>query len=131
MTSLARTYQGHTRQINRAFLGMADELERNAVILEDVPMTAQQYECIIEDLRQKLADAEALINDMRAIANSDGTDTVSGNPTKYWDSKRVAKESKVAICTICRNADILGGTKLGGDWLFPVGTTYGKKRKGK
>jgi len=44
----------------------------------------------------------------------------------------VAEKSGVAICTICRNADKLGGTQLAsGDWVFPVGTTYGRRRKAK
>ena len=131
MTSLARTLTGRTRQITNAYRGMADEMKRKqSVVIEDVPMTIQQYECIIEDLRQQLADAEALIQDMRRQANSDAP-AAAPSSTKYWDSKRVAKESKVAVCTICRNADTLGGIKLGGDWLFPAGTTYGKRRKSK
>ena len=80
-------------------------------------------------LWQRLADAEALIAEMRAYANSD--EPAAAKPSAYWDSKRVARESNVAVCTICRNADKLGGTKLGGDWVFPVGTTYGKQRRRK
>lgn len=127
---LGKTRAGQSRQINRAFSGLADELERRrAANIEDAPMTAAQYERRIADLEQKLADAEALISEMRAYANGDEPAAVK--PTTYWDSKRVARESHVAVCTICRNADKLGGTKLGGDWVFPVGTTYGKQRRRK
>jgi hypothetical protein len=83
---------------------------------------------LVASLQNQLADAQRLIEEMRAQANSDAPVATVGT-AKYWDTKRMAKESGVAICTICRNADALGGIKLGGDWLFPAGTTYGKKRK--
>ena len=130
-SDLGKTRAGQQRQMSKAFQGLADELDRRrAANTEDAPMTAAQYERRIADLEQRLADAEALISEMRAYANSDEPATVA-KPSTYWDSKRVARESNVAVCTICRNADKLGGTKLGGDWVFPVGTTYGKQRRRK
>jgi len=127
---LGKTRAGQSRQISKAYQGLADELDRRrAANTEDAPMTAAQYERRIADLEQRLADAEALIAEMRAYANSN--EPAAAKPSTYWDSKRVARESNVAVCTICRNADKLGGTKLGGDWVFPVGTTYGTQRRRK
>jgi len=126
--SLAATQRGRTDQITRAYLGAAEELKHKQEAVKTVPMTPFQYECLITDLRQQLADARHIINEMRDQANSDAPAVVTG---KYEDSKTVARRSGVAVCTICRNADSLGGMKLGGDWLFPAGTTYGKKRERK
>src|SRR6185503_3779239 len=104
-TGLAATRTGQTKQVNKAYKGLAADLKRKqSVAVKAVPMTAKQYECLIADLRQQLADAEALITEMRKHANSDAP-AVAVSTAKYWDSKRVAKESGVAVCTICRNAD--------------------------
>lgn len=130
-TGLGTTRTGQTKQVNRGYKGLAADMKRKqSVAVEPVPMTAAQYECIITDLRQQLADAQALIAEMRAQANGDAP-AAAISTTKYWDSKTVAEKSGVAVCTICRNADTLGGMKLGGDWLFPAGTTYGHKRNRK
>ena len=125
---LGKTFSGRTTQIARGYRGMADEMARKqaAAPEDDAPQTLEAAKRVIAYLEQKLADAEALIEEMRADANEGIPSGASGT---YWDSKRVARESNAAVCTICRNADVLGGIKLGGDWLFPAGTVYGKKRK--
>ncbi|MBA3948124.1 MAG: hypothetical protein H0X37_26690 [Herpetosiphonaceae bacterium] len=130
--ALSKTQAGRTGQINRAYKGLAEDMKRKAIAVPDCdqPQTLEQALRVIVDLQSKLADAQNLIEDMRANANSDAP-VATTSTAKYWDTKRVAKESGVAICTICRNVDVLGGFKLGGDWLFSVGTTYGKKRKRK
>lgn len=130
-TGLSATQRGITDQLTRGYKGHAADLKhKQSVAVESVPITAAQYECIITDLRQQLADAQTLIAEMRSHANGDAP-AAAISTAKYWDSKTVAKKSGVAVCTICRNADTLGGMKLGGDWLFPAGTTYGHKRNRK
>jgi hypothetical protein len=127
---LGTTRAGQTAQVNHAFKGLAADMKRKQAVAApdcDEPQTLEQAKRVIAHLQSQLADAQALIDEMRATANSDAPAAVTSS-TKFWDSKRMAKESGVAICTICRNAESLGGIKLGGDWLFPAGTTYGKKR---
>lgn len=140
MTSTARAYSGlaatrtgQSKQVDKAFKGMADELKRRKAVQAadcDQPQTLEQAQRVIASLQNQLADAQRLIEDMRAQANSDApVATVSS--TKYWSTERMAKESGVAICTICRNADALNGIMVGGVWLFPAGIKYGKKRNRK
>ena len=129
-TGLATTRTGQTKQIDKAFKGMAAELKRRQAVQTadcDEPQSIEQYKLLVASLQNQLADAQALIEEMRTQANSDAP-VATVSTAKYWDTKRMAKESGVAVCTICRNADVLGGIKMGGDWLFPAGTKYGKKR---
>lgn len=129
---LSKTQRGRAEKIRRGYLGMAHEMENKRVVDADCdqPQTLEDALRLIAHLKNKLAEAEDQREADRAAAYGDAPAVASGT-VKYWDSKRVAKESSVAICTICRNAADLGGTKLGGDWLFPAGTTYGHKRKRK
>ncbi len=134
-TGLANTRRGQTQQLNHAFHGMAEDMKRRAVAAADCdqPTTLPAALRVIESLQQQLADAQALIDDMRAQANSDvpAESAPERRLSGYWDSKMVAEMSGVAVCTICRNAKSLGGIKLGGDWVFPKNTTYGIKRQQK
>lgn len=124
------TRSGQSKQVNKALRGMADDMKRKqSVAVRAVPKTAKQYECVITDLRQQLAEALALIKDMRASVNGDTP--AAADVSGFIDSATLARKSGVAVCTICRNADKLGGIKLGGDWLFPATATYGRKRKAK
>lgn len=129
---LAATRNGQTQQINRAYKTMAADLKCKAVQAPDCDdpstLSHKQLVSLVLSLQNQLADALALLEEGRTAAYSDAS--VTGT-TAYWDSKHVADESGVAVCTICRNAKELGGTKLAGDWLFPVGTTYGRRRKSK
>lgn len=130
---LGKTQMGRSAQINRGYKGMADEMKRKKQAVDvdcDEPQTLPDALRLIAHLRNQLADAQAIIEDMRTQANGDHN-AESDQKVGYWDSKRVAKESNVAVCTICRNAAEMGGIKLGGDWLFPAGTTYGRRRKTK
>lgn len=134
-TGVAATRTGQTGQVNRAFKGMADEMKSKKVDqLADSDhlnrLTHRQLVSLVFSLQNKLIEKQATVDEMRAEANSDAP-IAAASTAKYWDTKRMAKESGVAVCTICRNADTLGGIKLGGDWLFPAGTTYGKKRQRK
>lgn len=132
-TGIAATKSGQSQQLDRIFKNMARNLKsRNAAqpVELDEPQTLADAKRVIAHLRNQLADAQNLIDDMRAQANSDAP-TVTAS-TEFWDTATVARKSgNVSISTICRNAVALGGTKLGGDWMFPVGTTYGKRRKSK
>ena len=137
MTStVGSTLRGRTSQITRAYRGMADEMKHKKAVQAadcDQPQTLEQALRVIADLQNRLADAQTLIEEMRAAANSDQPDVpaVASSKPKYWDTKRVAKESGVAICTICRNVEALGGFMMDGGWWFPANTTYGKKRSRK
>ncbi len=125
---LAATANGRAKQINRGFRGLAADIERRRAgqaVEPDAPQTLDHALRLIAQLRNQLVDAQATIDDLRAGLNSDSA-VVS---EAMWDTATVARKSGVAISTICRNADKLGGKKLGGDWLFPVGTTYGRRRK--
>lgn len=130
-SGLAKTAAGRTAQITRAYRGIADEMARKQTPAPDGDtldtLTPKQLRALVRALQDKLADAQAAIDDMRASAN--GGHDVPATAVDYWDTRRVARESHVAICTICRNATALSGIKLGGDWVFPVGTKYGGKRK--
>lgn len=130
--ALSKTQAGRTGQINRAYKGLADDMKRKTIAVPDCdqPQSLEQALRVIADLQNKLVDAQNLIEDMRANANSD-TPVATVNTTKYWSTERMAKESGVAVCTICRNAEALNGVKVGGVWLFPAGIKYGKKRKRK
>lgn len=129
-TALGRTLNGRKQQIDKAFNGIAANIKhRQAEAPADAPLSASQYRAIIADLEQQLADAGALIEEMRRSANSDAPAAISS--TRYWSAKRVSKESNCAICTVCRNAVELGGVKIGADWMFPTGTTYGGRKRGK
>lgn len=133
-TGLADTATGRTRQITKAYKGLADDLKRRSAGQPadcDEPQTLKQAKLVIASLRNQLADAQTLIDEMRAQANSDAAAPVV-TTSASWTTKTVAEKSNVAICTIIRNADNLGGWQLqSGDWLFPVGTTYGRRRKAK
>lgn len=138
MTSLARSFNGlgatrsgQSAQVAKAFRGMAAEMEAKQVDAADCdePQTIEQYRWLVASLQAKLADAQALIDEMRATANSDApAAAVTGN---LIDSATLARKSGVAVCTICRHAAELGGIKMAGDWLFPASVTYGRKRKRK
>jgi hypothetical protein len=133
-TGLAATQRGRTQQVNKAFRGIAEDLKNRKAVQTadcDEPQTVEQYKLLVARLRNQLADAQALIDEMRASANSEAPAAEVVTSAKLWSTERVAKESHVAICTICRNADLLGGIKIGKDWLFPAGTTYGRRRKRK
>jgi len=135
-SGLAATQQGRTRQMSRSYRGMADEIERRrAERAEDCDdlssLSHQQLTNLVISLRQQLTDAQNLIDEMRAEANG-STPVQAESSGDYWTTKMVAEKSGVAICTIIRNVDTLGGWQLqSGDWLFPIGTTYGRRRKAK
>lgn len=128
---LAATQTGRTAQLTRAYKTMAADMKRRQSAQPvdiDEPQTLADALRLITALRQQLADAQAAIDDMRKASN--GEVTVSESATAdYWTTAQVARKSNVAICTICRNAGTLGGRKVGSDWFFPVGTTYGRRRK--
>jgi len=134
-TGIADTQKGRTRQITKAYKGMADDLNHRRAVAAvdcDQPTTLPAALMVIEALKQQLADAQNLIDDMRAQANSDAPAGSAAAMIKSWSTKTVADKSGVAICTIIRNVDKLGGWQLdSGDWRFPVGTTYGRRRKAK
>lgn len=128
---IAATRAGQAKQVTKAFRGIATELKRKQINqLDDSDhlnsLSHRQLVGLVLSLQNQLADAQALLEESRTAAYSDAPAAI-----KYDDCKTVAKRSGVAICTICRNADTLGGIKLGGDWLFPTGTTYGKRRQRK
>lgn len=129
---LSTTTKGRTDQLNRVYRGMADEMKRNQAEQSDYDdlsaLSAHQLRRLVIKLQQDLADAHALLEDMRAHENGDQFAAV-GKKVSYWDTARVARESGKSIATICRNAKELGGIKLGSDWVFPSGTRYGGKRK--
>lgn len=132
-TGLAATETGRTRQIAKAFHGMAEDMKTRAVASADCdePKTLAQAKRVIASLRNKIAEYEDLLNEIRAEANSDAP-TPAVTSSKSWTTKTVAEKSGVAISTIIRNVDKLGGWQLqSGDWMFPVGTTYGRRRKSK
>ena len=138
MTSLARSFNGlgatrsgQSQQVAKAYRGMAAEMEAKQVDAADCdePQTIEQYRWLVASLQAKLADAQALIDEMRATANSDTP--AAATTGKLIDSATLARKSGVSVSTICRHAAELGGTKMAGDWLFPSGTTYGRRRKAK
>lgn len=132
-TGLAATQRGRTGQVAKAFKGLAADMKRRQTIESpdcDEPQALDAAKRVIVALQQQLADAETLIDEMRAAANSDAP-AATADTVHLWNTARVARESHVAVCTICRNVDLLGGIRVGKDWLFPVGTTYGRKRKAK
>lgn len=131
-TGLAATTNGRTKQIARGFRGLAADIERRRSrqpVEPAAPQSLEQALRVIDALRSQLADAQDTIDSLRAQLNSDSASPVASEA--MWDTATVARKSGVAISTICRNADTLGGKKLGGDWLFPAGTTYGRRRKSK
>jgi hypothetical protein len=144
-TGLAATQRGRTGQVAKAFKGLAADLKNKQVFNPDCdePQTLEAAKRVIVALQQQLADAEALIAEMRAASNSDApaatadaeansdAPAATADTVHLWNTARVARESHVAVCTICRNVDLLGGIRVGKDWLFPVGTTYGRRRKRK
>lgn len=134
-TGLAATHQGRTRQITKAYKGIADDLKRSRAGQPadcDQPQTLEDALRRIAFLEQQLADAQTLIEEMRGQANSDASVEAVAESGKSWSTKTVADKSGVAICTIIRNVDTLGGWQLeSGDWRFPVGTIYGRRRKAK
>ncbi len=131
---LAATRTGQTKQLDRAYRGIADDLTRSKTVEAadcDQPQTLEQALRVIASLQNQLTDAQALIADMRNTANSDAPAATS-RQAKYWTTKQVAQKSgNKAISTITRNAIALGGIKVGSDWLFPVGTIHHGKRKSK
>ncbi len=138
MTSLARAFNGlgatrsgQSRQVAKAFKGLAADMARKQVINPDCdePQTIEQYKLLVASLQARLADAQALIDEMRAEANSDAPAAAATG--QLIDSATLARKSGVSVSTICRHAEELGGTKMAGDWLFPAATTYGRKRKPK
>lgn len=132
----AATEQGRSRQINRGYRGMADEMKRRAAgqpaDCDDLSdLSPQQLVNLVVSLQQQLADAQNLINEMRAEANGD-LPVQAADKSEYWTTKMVAEKSGKCIATITRNAESLGGWQLeSGDWLFPVGTQYAGKRSRK
>jgi len=129
--NLAATQSGRTRQIAKGYRGLAEDMKRRQSDQADCdqPQTLEEALRVIASLQQQLADAQTLINDMRGQANSDAPAEAG---SQSWSTKTVADKSGVAICTIIRNVDVLGGWQLeSGDWRFPVGTTYGRRRKAK
>ena len=133
-TGLALTETGRTRQITKSFKGLAEDMKRRRAGQPadcDQPQTLEEALRRIVYLEQKLDEAQTTIDDLRAQINGDAP-AASAAPIESWTTKTVAQKSGVAICTIIRNVDTLGGWQLqSGDWLFPVGTTYGRRRKAK
>lgn len=131
---LAATLSGRTRQITAGYNGLADRLKRaraaqaQAGCPDDLAaLTRDQLQALVVSLQAKLEGALATIEDLRALANRDAALPADA----MWDTATVARKSGVNVSTICRNAQRLGGIKLGGDWMFPSGTTYGRRRAAK
>lgn len=132
---LGATRRGQTKQVNHAYSGMADEMKRRAAQAADCDdlssLSHQQLVNLVLSLQNQLADAQNLIDEMRAEANGSAPlqAETSGD---YWTTKMVAEESGKCIATITRNAESLGGWQLqSGHWLFPVGTKYTGRRSRK
>lgn len=129
MTGLVDTYVGVLKQVNRAYRGQGKEIaRRNAGKLDDCqPKTLEEALRVIEaknhiiaDLRASLVDKKRA--DHKAVIRSGNTEP------KYWDTATMCAKSGCVVSTITRNAKELGGIKLGGKWMFPVGHPYSKKR---
>lgn len=134
-SDLGGTQRGRTDQITRAYRGAADEMKYKQAVQPadcDQPQTLEQALRVIADLQNKLADAQNLIDDMRAAVYSNAP-AAAVNVSRYWNTQRVLKESNVrAVSTITRHAVELGGIQMAdGDWLFPEGTVYKSQRKRK
>lgn len=130
-TGLGATRSGQSAQVAKAFKGMAAEMEAKQVDAADCdePQTIEQYRWLVASLQAKLADAQALIDEMRAVANSDAP--AAAVTDGLISTADLAEKSGVSVSTICRHAEELGGIKMAGDWLFPASVTYGRKRKRK
>lgn len=131
--ALGNTHQGRTSQLNRAYKGLGADMKRKQAAAGpdcDEPQTLEQYKLAYAALKLKLEEAQTLIDEMRAAANGDSP--AATTTTGFLTTAEVARKSGVAVCTIIRNTDVLGGWQLpNGDWLFPSGTTYGRRRKSK